>query len=247
MITSVDLTGQKIHRLTVIKKAENYINPNGKEFPQWLCQCECGNQTIVRESSLKRGTTHSCGCLQRERAAIARKKYNDYEVQDDYVIMYTSKGEIFLVDLIDFWRIKDVCWYIDKQGYVNGHKDKKKVRLHNFLLNCPKGMEVDHIGGEKTRFDCRRYNLRLATYSENNRNKDVTKRNTSGTVGVCWNKRISKWIARISINKKEIWLGYFDNIDDAISARKHAEKEYFGEFGFNRSQEIYNENVRGIL
>jgi hypothetical protein len=26
-----------------------------------------------------------------------------------------------------------------------------------------------------------------------------------------------------------------------------AEKEYFGEFGFNRSQEIYNENVRGIL
>lgn len=247
MIKSADLTGRKIHRLTVIKKAENYINPNGKKFPQWLCQCECGNQTIVRESSLKRGTTHSCGCLQRERAAVTRKKYNDYEVQDDYVIMYTSKGEIFLVDLIDFWRIKDICWYIDKQGYVNGHKDKKKVRLHNFLLNCPKGMEVDHIGGEKTRFDCRRYNLRLATYSENNINKDVTKRNTSGTVGVCWNKRISKWIARISINKKEIWLGYYDNIDDAISARKQAEKEYFGEFGFNRSQEIYNENVRGIL
>ena len=62
MITSVDLTGQKIHRLTVIKKTENYINPNGKEFPQWLCQCECGNFTTLSTGDLHSGKVIGCGC-----------------------------------------------------------------------------------------------------------------------------------------------------------------------------------------
>lgn len=247
MRKSVDLTGQKIHKLTVIERAESYTNPNGKKCAQWLCQCECGNQTIVRAASLINGKTHSCGCLQRERAAANLKKYNDYEIQEDYVIMYTSKGEFFLVDLEDFWKVKNICWNIDKNGYVYGRYKKKKIRLHCFLLNCPKGMDVDHIGGKKTRFDCRKGNLRLATYVENNRNKDVSKRNKSGTVGVYWNKRVSKWVARISIDKKDVLLGYFTNIEDAITIRKQAEKEHFGEFSFDRSQEIYNKNVRNLI
>lgn len=247
MVKSVDLTGQKIHRLTVIKRAESYTNPNGTKSSQWLCQCDCGNQTIVRAASLINGTTHSCGCLQRERAAANLKRYNDYEIQEDYVIMYTSKGEFFLVDLEDFWRVKDICWSIDENGYVCGHYKKKKIRLHRFLLGCPKGMEVDHIGGKKTRFDCRKDNLRLATDEENNWNKGISKRNKSGTVGVCWVKRISKWMARISVNKKDILLGYFENIEDAITARKQAEKEQYGEFSFDKSQEIYNKNVRNLI
>ena len=30
---------------------------------RWLCQCECGNQTIVNSGSLRRGLTKSCGCV----------------------------------------------------------------------------------------------------------------------------------------------------------------------------------------
>lgn len=29
----------------------------------WLCQCECGNQVTVFGDNLKKGASHSCGCL----------------------------------------------------------------------------------------------------------------------------------------------------------------------------------------
>jgi hypothetical protein len=43
---------------------------------------------------------------------------------------------------------------------------------------------------------------------------------------VCWKKRVSKWLASISINGKRKHLGYFKDIDDAIEARKNANIEY---------------------
>ena len=33
---------------------------------KWLCECECGNQKIIRSSKLRSGNTRSCGCLRRE-------------------------------------------------------------------------------------------------------------------------------------------------------------------------------------
>lgn len=62
----IDLTGKKFGRLTVIKRAEDYIAPNGWFTPQWLCKCDCGKTSIVRGQFLKRGSTQSCGCLQEE-------------------------------------------------------------------------------------------------------------------------------------------------------------------------------------
>lgn len=32
----------------------------------WKCQCDCGNEIIVRPDSLTSGHTKSCGCLQKE-------------------------------------------------------------------------------------------------------------------------------------------------------------------------------------
>ena len=65
----VDLTGQKFGRLTVIERAEN----KGKKTA-WLCQCECGNVSVVRSCHLKSGAIVSCGCLQKE---IMREKWQD--------------------------------------------------------------------------------------------------------------------------------------------------------------------------
>lgn len=55
----VDMTGEKIGRLTVIERAENDRQGNA----QWLCECECGNTKVVRGSALRTGKTLSCGCL----------------------------------------------------------------------------------------------------------------------------------------------------------------------------------------
>jgi len=58
---TIDLTGQKFGRLTVIKK----IN-NDEKYLTWLCKCDCGNEKIVRGDSLRGGITKSCGCLIKE-------------------------------------------------------------------------------------------------------------------------------------------------------------------------------------
>ena len=58
-----DLTGIKFGRLTAIK-------PNHKDkFNRyhWLCKCECGNQKVISSNSLIRGSTRSCGCLDKEK------------------------------------------------------------------------------------------------------------------------------------------------------------------------------------
>lgn len=57
----IDLTGKKFCRLTV---KEKHGSRNGR--PMWLCQCECGNITIVKGSYLANGDTKSCGCLKKE-------------------------------------------------------------------------------------------------------------------------------------------------------------------------------------
>lgn len=54
----IDMTGQVFGRLTVLKKVGNI---NGKAT--WLCECECGSQTVVRGDSLRTGNTQSCGCV----------------------------------------------------------------------------------------------------------------------------------------------------------------------------------------
>lgn len=44
--------------------------------------------------------------------------------------------------------------------------------------------------------------------------------------GVCWSNTANKWKAYISLEGKQKHLGYFDNIEDAIQARKDAEDIY---------------------
>lgn len=58
--------GMKYGRLTVIDTAPDAVAPSGRKSKRWLCQCDCGNQSIVYDSSLRTGGTKSCGCLRRE-------------------------------------------------------------------------------------------------------------------------------------------------------------------------------------
>lgn len=63
-----DLTGQKFGKLTVLARADDHINPNGTKYIMWKCQCECGNETVTRATSLKSGHTVSCGCAHHDGA-----------------------------------------------------------------------------------------------------------------------------------------------------------------------------------
>ena len=59
----IDLTGQKIGRLTVIKE-----DPRRDKYGRvkWICRCDCGNVVSVSGRNLRSGGTLSCGCFQKE-------------------------------------------------------------------------------------------------------------------------------------------------------------------------------------
>ena len=61
----IDLKGHKFGRLTVIERFGQ--SKNGE--PLWLCNCECGENSIVLGSSLRGGHTKSCGCWQKEQVS----------------------------------------------------------------------------------------------------------------------------------------------------------------------------------
>ena len=97
-----DMTGWKMwehgvpdSRLTVIKRVEGYLNPDGTYAPQWLCECSCENHTqiIVRGTNLRNGNTKSCGCWMKESSKIRRtnfRKLNEYDLSGEYGIGWTS-------------------------------------------------------------------------------------------------------------------------------------------------------------
>jgi hypothetical protein len=67
-----NLIGKKFHQLTVLYRTENH----GKRI-MWVCQCDCGNITIVAGAHLKNGHTKSCGCYKKNgtREDLTNKRF----------------------------------------------------------------------------------------------------------------------------------------------------------------------------
>ena len=85
---------------------------------------------------------------------------------------------------------------------------------------------VDHVDRDE---DNNRWsNLRLATYSQNNRNKSVAKNSTSGVTGVNWVG--DRWKVTITVDGKRKEMGRFFSVEEAAIARRRAEIKYYGEF-----------------
>ena len=227
-----DLIGQKFGKLRVIERAENYVTPKGNVYSQWLCDCECGNTKIIKRGDLVQGKVVSCGCYN----SYCHKKYNPFEICGDYVTMYTLKGEPFYVDLEDFDKVKDVCWYKNKRGYIRGSYNKKIVSLHRLIMDAHPNISIDHKDHDKS--NNRKSNLREATTNQNGMNRQLAVSNKTGVTGFFWYTKLAKWRATIQINNHQIFLGDYDNFDDAVKARKEAEEKYFGEWSYDNSQRV---------
>ena len=59
----IDEIGNKYGLLTVIARSEEHKKKTSRAY--WVCQCECGNTTVVSGSHLRKGEIQSCGCLQK--------------------------------------------------------------------------------------------------------------------------------------------------------------------------------------
>ena len=242
-----DLTLQKFGRLTVVSRG-----PNTKGgVSRWWCKCDCGNPdlVLVARTSLKNGTTKSCGCLKKEIASAMRKKYNNYDLSGEYGVGFTENFDSygrneFYFDLEDYDKIKDYCWHFNKRDYLEAknttkkHKNTKLVQMHQIILESSDSKIPDHIHGEKSKNDNRKNNLRLVTISQNAMNAKLRVNNSSGVTGVRWNKKMNKYIAYIQKEGTNHYHGSFNNFEDAVKARKEAEKKYFGEYSYDASQVI---------
>lgn len=91
-----------------------------------------------------------------------------------------------------------------------------------YYADHPNNM-IDHIN--RIPDDNRIENLRLASAALNNFNRNVMRNNTSGYVGV--RKHKNKWKSSISFERKNVYLGIFDTIEEAIEARKKGEELYW--------------------
>ena len=93
-----------------------------------------------------------------------------------------------------------------------------------YVHGCWPKSQIDHINGVK--LDNRLENLRDVTNHENQKNQTMYKTNTSGHVGVCWDKGRGNWNAQIQIDGKRKNLGRYVDLQDAIDVRKAAEKQH---------------------
>lgn len=78
----IDLSGQKLGRLTVLRRAI----VKGARNAMWECRCDCGNLTVAAGANLGK-TTNSCGCGQSEHGKriieINRLKRTDLHGESD--------------------------------------------------------------------------------------------------------------------------------------------------------------------
>lgn len=227
----IDMTGQRFGRLVVAGLAEPHISPDGRKRNRWLCVCDCGNETIAYRENLLSGAKISCGCRQDEIRRIENRKYNKYKFVDNFCIgTLTNTNENFIIDACFFDKIKDYCWLKNANGYVVAKRinEKGSMYLHRVIVgDVPHGMVVDHIDGNKlNNTSC---NLRICSQLDNMQNvKSKMVENTMAGVSYIDRLKTNPWRAQITYNGKHIHLGYFPTKEDAIKARREAEKTYKG-------------------
>lgn len=169
------------------------------------------------------------------------KQYNHFEIIENYVIGYTNKNEPFYIDLEDYDKVKKYCWYKDNDNYfrtnIKTNNGRTALLLHDYVMNWNKNKDllVDHIHGFNSRNDNRKSNLRLVSKFVNNINQPNRKDNKSGIKGVNWDNKSNKWVVRISINHNRLFLGRYDNLEDAKFIREQAEEKYYGEYSYKNS------------
>lgn len=120
-----------------------------------------------------------------------------------------GKGKSVKVDDDDYKKYNHLVWHLSDTGYAVKKYNGETIRLHRLIVNCPEGMVVDHLNGNK--LDNRKCNLRVCTQLENSKNRHNTK-------GYCYDKSKKKYIVRY--NRK--YYGRYNTEEEAKRAYKLA-------------------------
>lgn len=192
-----DLTGTRFGKLVCLEPTEERGNSGGVV---WRCQCDCGNTCLAVNSQLINGYKKSCGCV-------------SHPLLKDFVGKRFNKLEVI--------------------GYAG-----KRAGMHRWLCKCDCGNETV-VGqtllqsGKTKSCGCLQEtiildNLQLyegtsVTLLESASKGKLLITNKSGHRGV-FRTPNGKWCAQITFKRKTYHLGTFNDIEDAVKARKHGEE-----------------------
>ncbi len=147
-----------------------------------------------------------------------------------------TKGLYAKVDDTDYEVLSKYKWCADSKGYSlrsekiseTGRSFRKQIFMHRAIMNPPDGLFVDHINGDV--LDNQRSNLRLATASQNMRNRKISYRTRSGFKGVWFNPKKSSFVAYIKHSNRTLVIKNCRTAEEAAIAYNKKAKELFGEF-----------------
>lgn len=206
MREQASLLGQKYGMLTVIGQAESSATGHRR----WICRCDCGAETIVFGSNLKRGSTVSCGC----------KHKNDLTGQKIGMLTvlersdrYGSRGN----RKTQLWKCRCDCGAITYKA-----TDTLTNPDVSMCKECAAEYAITHA----------RSNLGFEAGTQITKitNQKSESDNLSGVRGVYLDRKTGKYRARLKFQGKLYNFGSYAHLDDAVKARRCGEEEIYGAF-----------------
>lgn len=144
-----------------------------------------------------------------------------------------TQGRVALVDDEDYEELNKYKWFListPRNCYAARRERVHIVYMHRQLLGVTDSLEVDHIDHDG--LNNQRNNIRLCTTRQNNHNSRAKSTSTSQYKGVTWYKAYSKWKATIRYGKEHLFLGYFQQEEDAARAYDQMARRLHGEFAY---------------
>lgn len=145
-----------------------------------------------------------------------------------------TKGKFAIVDEADYERLNQHKWLFLHRAAAraenfrdeSGNRRQRWFHMHRVIMDCPDDMEVDHIN--RNPLDNRKSNLRICTHQQNSFNHPGY-----GKKGVhkVTNRPLKKpYCTRIMHSGKNIYIGYFETLEESRAAYDSAAMVLFGEF-----------------
>lgn len=201
----IDITGNLYGQLTVLSESLPRSEPT-----RWICRCSCGNTKEIIGSSMKNGSTKSCGCLHIETNKKQFTKHGDYlsklytvhramlqrctNLNHKHFHLYGGRGISICHQWMDFLVFKQ--WAI-----THGYQESLSLE------------RVDTNQGYSPTNCC------WASKERQARNRRALEGYTSKYIGVSWDAQRKKWAACIGLHRKTIPLGRFNSEVAAAKAR----------------------------
>lgn len=205
-----DITGMRSGRLVAVEPT----NEKRRSSVLWRCKCDCGGEILAEPYKIRNKVIASCGCIRTE------KKIKD--------ITGHKFGRLTALERLDKKRGSSFMWHC--QCDCGNTLDTSANSLLSGNTRSCGCLRVEAIKRTNAKYGSVADRMRLVdgTCVDRIERSRLQKNNTSGHTGV--QARGNKWIAVITFKKEVHYLGIFETQQEAIQARKDAEKRFFGEF-----------------